>query len=66
MAKVRSSIELPTEMIEYGLAELKAWRRNDRTTCAILKHDGKPYIILRCASKIVALDEAGHVWKTWT
>jgi hypothetical protein len=51
-------------MVEYGLAELKAWRRNDRTTCAILKHDGEPYVILRYASKIVAIDEAAHVWKT--
>ena len=54
--KVRN-FALSTDVIAYVRDELHAYRRNEPLTCAILRHEGRPYVVLSTASGVVAADE---------
>lgn len=62
MARVRFT--LSNDVIEYARAELQAWRHNEPLTCAILKFNNRPYVVLHTSSGVVAMDEEGVCWAT--
>jgi hypothetical protein len=63
MAKVRN-LTLSANMAEYARAELQAWRHNEPLTCAVLKFNNRPYVVLHTNSGVVAMDENGVCWTT--
>jgi hypothetical protein len=51
-------------MIECAREELQAWRHNEPSSCAILKHNNRPYVVLQIHNRVVAFDENGECWAT--
>jgi hypothetical protein len=52
------------DVVAYVRDELLAWRRDEPVTCAILKHNGRPYVVLQTNSGVVAVGEDGICWAT--
>ena len=52
------------DVVEYVREELLAYRRNEPLTCAILKFNNRPYVVLHANGRVVAVDEDGVCWET--
>jgi hypothetical protein len=63
MSKGRN-LALSADVVEYARAELLAYRRNEPLTCAVLKFNNRPYVVLHTNNGVVAMDEDGVCWAT--